>query len=460
LATQTSADLSQALAPQAALQFAPAAVPPGVPTIHVNDAITYQRFTGVGAAMTDSSAWLIWNELGADQRSSLLNALFSASGAHLSFLRVPIGASDYTVGTPGTLTAGVPYSYDDNGGQPDPSLANFSVAHDQAYILPALRAAESLNPSLYTEAVPWSPPGWMKSNDALDDTDHTGSLLPQYYPTLAQYLVRFLQAYQASGVRISAITPQNEPDVPTQYPGMDLTEAQEAQFIASDLRPALAQAGLAPDIFAWDLSWGPLTAQSDPSVQQAASGLVTGEAWHCYFGNPADMTGVYDAAPNSTQIVDECSTGSGDTWPTAELEIAALRNYASAVALALDPNGQPVQPPDSGCGGCTGVVTVNEQTGTYTLSKDYYQLAQLSHFVAPGAVRIASENFVSYSTNSNYQEVTSPGLDDVAFRNPDGSEALLAYNTASGPITFAVAWHGEALTDTLNPGATVTLSWR
>jgi hypothetical protein len=49
------------------------------------------------------------------------------------------------------------------------------------------------------------------------------------------------------------------------------------------------------------------------------------------------------------------------------------------------------------------VVTVNEQTGTYTLSRDYYQLAQLNHFVQPGAVRISSPTFVSYNLSLSYQ---------------------------------------------------------
>ena len=48
----------------------------------------------------------------------LLTVLFGASGIDLSFLRVPIGASDFT--------AGAPYTYDD--GRADPALARFSIA--------------------------------------------------------------------------------------------------------------------------------------------------------------------------------------------------------------------------------------------------------------------------------------------------------------------------------------------
>ena len=41
-------------------------------------------------------------------------------------------------------------------GQSDPSLANFSVAHDNAYILPILRQALSINPATTIMATPWS----------------------------------------------------------------------------------------------------------------------------------------------------------------------------------------------------------------------------------------------------------------------------------------------------------------
>ena len=62
-----------------------------------------------------------------------MDALFGAKGIRLNFLRVPIGASDFTA-------TGTPYTYDDlPAGQTDPSLAHFSIAHDLAYIVPALR---------------------------------------------------------------------------------------------------------------------------------------------------------------------------------------------------------------------------------------------------------------------------------------------------------------------------------
>jgi glucosylceramidase len=423
-----------------------------VTTIHVDDTRRYQRFIGVGGAMTDSSAWLIWDQLTPGHREQLLRDLFSAAGAHIRFLRIPIGASDFITGPP--------YTYDDMpAGQADPTLAHFSIGHDQAYILPALRAALALNPAAYLEAVPWTPPAWMKANDTYDNPGNTGSLLPADYPVDAAYDVRFLQAYAAAGVPVQAISPENEPGQNTLIPAMQMTEPEEAQLISQDLKPALARAHLSPAIFGWDLSWGPL-GPSDGLVALAQQGQI-GLSFHCYQGSPLFMTGVHAAAPAATQIVDECATGSFDSWNASEVMIASLRNWASAVGmwdLALDPTGGPVLPPNTGCQGCTGLATI--ANGGFTLSLNYYELAQLSRFVQLGARRISSDHTVSYQMGPLYTTQVTQGLDDVAFENPDGTRVLLVHSTAPGAVRFNVEWHGRFITLTIPADATATLTWR
>lgn len=452
---QTTADLSQALTRLHDTRLALGRAPRGMPVIAVDDDQRYQRFIGVGGGLTDSSAWLIGDELSAPARAKLLDDLFGRSGIHLSFLRVPMGASDYTA-------TGVPYTYDDLApGLSDPSLTRMSIAHDLAYIVPTLRAALALNPRLYIEANPWTAPAWMKANDALDNADHDGTLLPSAYRPFARYFVRFIKAYRTHGIPIAAVTPQNEPAVALQTPGMELPPADESRFISDDLAPALRAAGLRPSIYGWDESWGPLTRRT-PLIATTA-GSLAGIAWHCYFGSPNAMTGLHLSAPGLLQIVDECSTATSPVWPTSELLIASLRNWANAAAmwnLALDPQGGPVQPPNLvGCPGCTGLVTVDEQTHAVSFSRDYYELGQLSRYVDPGAVRIGSNTFVRYDLSPSYQTVISSGLDDVAFLDPDGTRVLIAYNHSSSPIEFAVTWDGRALTHTLPAGATVTLTW-
>ncbi len=149
-------------------------------------------------------------------------------------------------------------------------------------------------------------------------------------------------------------------------------------------------------------------------------------------------------------------------YPVSEVAIDATRNWASAVGLwnlALDPAGGPVQLPNTGCGGCTGLVTIDEQTHTAALGLGYYQLGQVSKFVAPGAFRIRSDRLVSdFHSPSGAYGVTA-GLDDVAFLNPNGERVLVAYDNSPAPIQFAVQWRGRSFLYTLRPWATVTFTW-
>jgi len=260
--------------------------PTGVPVINVNDQVGYQRFEGLGAALTDSAAWLIHDQLSTADQATLMQDLFGRAGIRLNFLRVAMGAS-------GAMTVGSAYSYDDiPSGQSDPNLSQFSINHDLAYIIPTLQQALGINPDLEILANPWSPPGWMKANDSLGNQNDQGTLLTSAYQPLANYFVKVIQAYAAQGVPIEAITPQNEPRTSgsgTAYPGLTLPEPNEAQFIAQNLAPTLTAAGLHTKIYGDDLSWDS-TPYANGLVSGSAGSDLSGIAWHCYFGTPTVMT--------------------------------------------------------------------------------------------------------------------------------------------------------------------------
>ncbi len=454
---QTDPALSQLLAPQPSLSFS-AVQPQGVPVIGISPQLRYQTFTGLGAAMTDSSAWLMFDQVSPVTRLALLQNLFGSAGIHLNFLRVPMAASDFTV-------SAQPYSYDDMpAGQSDPSLASFSIAHDLAYIIPTLRQVLAVNPGLELLANPWSPPAWMKANDSLGNTGAQGTLLPSAYAPLASYFVKFLQAYASYGVPIQAITPQNEPSSGpggVAYPGLTLPEPNEEQFIAQNLAPALSAAGLHTKIYGNDLSWNS-TAYAGALASGVAARDLAGIAWHCYFGSPTAMSQLHQNAPGLDQIVNECSPEIR-SFGAPEFLISSLRNWASLVTVwnvALNPQGGPKETPN-GCPSCQGVVTINQGAHSFSFGAEYYEIGQVSSFVQPGATRIDSPNFVTYGVNSstNVESITA-GLDDVAFLNPDGSEVLVTYNNSTQPISFAVQSSAGFFTYTSPAQAMSTFVWR
>ncbi len=440
---ETTADQSQLLAPQASATFN-AGSGSASQTITVNPSTTYQSMTGFGASFTDSSAWLVANS---PLRSQIMTKLFSpTSGIGLDFLRQPIGASDFSQSL---------FSYDDMpSGQTDPTLAHFSIAHDNAYILPVLQQALSLNPNVTIMATPWSPPGWMKSSGSMIG----GSLNSGDYQVFANYLTKFVQAYDAAGVPISLITAQNEPEYsPSNYPGSTFTAAQEASFIGSNLGPDLQKAGLSTKIIAYDHNWNDTSFPETVLGNSTAGPYTAGVAWHCYAGDPSAQTTVHNAFPNKDTYFTECSgTQSANPantfadsldWQTENLIIGATRNWAKTVAtwnMALNPSGGP----SMNCTTCTGVVTVDNSADTATYNAEYYVLGQASKFVKPGAVRIDSNTF------------GSGNVEDVAFRNPDGSNALIVLNAdTANAHTFNVDENGQYFTYTLPARAVATFTW-
>ncbi len=422
-------------------------------TINIDEQQKLQQIDGFGAAMTDTSAQLIGMKIAQEQRDQLMRALFDPhKGLGMSVVRIPMGASDFT--------ASDMYSYDDvDPSQQDPDLQKFSIAHDTPYIIPLLKQAMQLNPSIRYMAAPWSPPAWMKTNASLLGTtgEQRGDLMESAYSPLASYFVKFLQAYQEHGIPLYAITPQNEPLSPVDtYPGMNFSALDETTFIKNNLGPALETANLAPKILIYDQNWDqpgfPLKILGDTTAQR----YVAGTAWHCYAGDPSIMTKIHQAYPSKDMYVTECSTGQSGIAPLSAIEllIRSTRNWAKSVVLwniALDTSGGPKI--GRGCDSCSGLVAIDQSTGQYTYTENYYHLAHLSKFVFPGAYHIAST-----ITRASFP-YDSP-LEEVAFQNPDGSKIVIVYNSSSWSDTFNIRWNtAHSFVYTLPSKGIVTFKW-
>ena len=461
----TTPDGSQRLADRGTVPFTKG--PSDKLTISVDPSLRYQRMDGFGASITDSSASLLMG-LAPATREATMRDLFATNG--LSFLRQPIGSSDF-------IDEQQPhYTFDDVAkGETDFDLSEFSIEHDRAEILPLLRQALELNPDLKVMGTPWSPPAWMKTNDSLiggrmkDD--------PRVYQAYADYLVKFVEAYEAEGVPVYGLTIQNEPQNrnPSGYPGTDLPVRQAAEII-SRLGPALRDAGLDTKIFGYDHNWSlhPADAESTPPgedpeadypadlLESAAGRWLAGTAYHCYAGDQRRMTDLHRRFPAKDIWFTECSGSHGPddppaqffadtlTWHARNLTVGVTRNWARSMVtwnLALRPDGGPHH---GGCDTCTGVVTVQDD-GSVTRNAEYYTLGHLARFVDPGARRVASTSYGTTAWNGMPMS--------AAFVNPDGSTALVVHNEHDDPRTVAVAVGGRSFDYTLPGGALATFIW-
>ncbi|MEY9935429.1 glucosylceramidase [Catenulispora sp. GP43] len=413
--------------------------------VNVNENNHYQQFTGAGASFTDTAAWLINSSgaLSAATRNTLMTNLFSpTSGIGLDFLRNPMGASDL---------ARYNYTFDDMpSGQTDPTLANFSIAHDLADVLPLTKQAQQLNPGLKVMATPWTAPPWMKDSGAYSQ----GWLQSQYYAAYAQYFVKYIQAYQAQGVPIDFVSVQNEPTCCSGYPSMQWNGSGLDYFTANDLLPAFHAAGLSTKVLALDWNPDSYASYGAPTVDDATvrnDPNFGGIAWHGYEGSVTTQTDIHNQYPN----VDAYDTEhSGGTWIANQQQedmnniIDYTRNWGKSVvkwSLAVDQN---MGPHNGGCGTCTGLVTVHNgdgESGQVDYNIEYYDMGQLTKFVKPGAYRIDS------TANSS--------IPNVAWQNPDGSKALVAYNESGSTQTLTVNWGNETFSYSLPAQTSATFTW-
>ncbi|HEX3785388.1 MAG TPA: ricin-type beta-trefoil lectin domain protein [Pseudonocardiaceae bacterium] len=416
-------------------------------TITVDENTKYQQFVGAGASMTDTAAYLLnsSNSISASTRSQVMTNLFDPNnGIGLDFLRNPMGASDLARSN---------YSYDDMpAGQTDPNLNNFSISPDMTDILPLTKQAEQLNPNLKLMMVPWSAPAWMKDND--DFTDQ-GYLQSQYYAAYAQYFVKTIQAYQAQGVHVDYVSASNEPDCCSgaNYPTMAWNGSGLDYFTANDLLPAFHAAGLTTKDLALDWNWSSYASYGQQEVDDATvrnDPLFGGVAWHGYDeGSAAEQTTVHNEYPSIGTFDTEHS---GGTWIANQQNedmnniIDYTRNYGQSVvkwSLAVDQN---MGPHNGGCGTCTGLITVHDDgSGQVDYTVEYYDMGQLTKFVKPGAYRIDSNE------TSNVQ--------DVAWINPDGSKAVVAYNGTGSTQPVTVNWGDESFTYNLPAATSATFTW-
>ncbi|MFC8349165.1 ricin-type beta-trefoil lectin domain protein [Streptomyces sp. NPDC057280] len=419
----------------------------GGENITVDENTRYQTFTGGGASFTDTAAWLM-NSSGAlsqTTRDATMRKLFSPTdGIGLSFLRNPMGASDL---------ARYGYTYDDvPAGQTDPNLNSFSIAHDLADVVPLTKQALQLNPSLTVMASPWTAPAWMKDSGSLNG----GWLKAEDYGAYANYFVKYLQAYKDQGVPVSYVTVQNEPTCCSGYPSMSWNASGLAYFTKSELLPKLNASGLSTKVLAHDWNWDVYDSYAAATVDDAAvrsNPNFGGIAWHGY----SDISGVskQTTVHNQYPTLDAFGTEhSGGTWIANQQRedmnniIDYTRNWAKSVtkwSLAVDQN---MGPHNGGCGTCTGLITVHNgdgASGTVDYTVEYYTMGHLTKFVRPGAQRIAS--------------TASSAVPNVAWRNPDGSKALIAYNDASSAKTVTINWGSQHATYSLPGKTSATFTW-
>jgi glucosylceramidase len=395
--------------------------------VQVELATTYQTIDGFGGCFNELG-WSALSKASATDRQAVLSALFGDNGCAFNLARVPIGASDFALSG---------YSLDDTAG--DLELKSFSTARDEKNLIPYIKAAMEVSPTLQVWGSPWSPPVWMKTNNSIGG----GSLKwdPAILRSYATYLARWVESYRGAGINVYGLIPQNEPNITNVYPTCLWTAAQLREFIADYLGPILSDRKTQVELWL-GLNGDPINGGENPDDRlgtvlkdSKAKALLTGIEFQ--YDSKQQMCTARTLYPDKKlmQGETECK-GGANSWGDAQSLFGLMKRYLECGAnayflwnLVLDDTGL-----SSWNWKQNASITVNRSTGAVTYNGEYYVMRHFSQFVKRGAKRV----------------LTSGALGDkIAFVNTDGSTVVVVGNATAQSRDVNLTVHGRTNGDTI-----------
>ncbi|MDO4229465.1 MAG: glycoside hydrolase family 30 beta sandwich domain-containing protein [Capnocytophaga sp.] len=402
--------------------------------ILLNPAEKYQTIYGFGSAITGSTCYNLLKMSKEDRQAFLKETFSTTEGLGQSYIRISIGCSDFSLSE---------YTLCDKKG-----IENFALQSEELdYVIPILKEILAINPAIQIIGSPWTAPRWMKVNNLTELKPHnewtSGHLNPKYYEDYATYFVKWIEAMKSHGIKIDAITIQNEPLNRGNSASMFMGWKEQQAFIKTALGKAFRQAGISTKIYLFDHNFNydnmadqkeyPLNIYQDSEV----AAMVAGAAYHNYGGHYSELSNVHSKRPDKELIFTETSIGQWNEGRNLEKRLVEdmehigtglLNNWSQTVIvwnLLLDENGAPNR--ELGCKTCYGAVDISSADyKTMTKNSHYYVIGHLASVIKPNAVRI--KHTLSQAS----------GVDCSAFENTDGTYAVVLFNknTENTPITI------------------------
>jgi glucosylceramidase len=393
-------------------------------SVFVNPNKTFQKFLGIGGAITDASAE-VFSKLTQEKQEELLSAYYSEEGINYNIIRTSIHSSDF-----GSKS----HIYIEEG---DAQLKTFSIETDRKFRIPMLkRAVQLIKDDLVFYASPWSPPAFMKTNKNMLQG---GKLLPEFNQTWANYYVKFIEAYQAEGIPVWGVTLQNEPMAVQRWESCVYTAEEERDFLKNYLGPTFEKAGMGDKkIVVWDhnrdlISQRATTIFEDKEAAKYAWGI--GFHWYeTWTGGDAkydNLKNIKESYPDKNLLFTEGCNEKFDSnkyqyWPNAERYGNSMIHDFNAGTVGwtdwnilLDQNGGPNHVGNF----CFAPIHADTKTGELIYTPSYYYIGHFSKFIQPGAFRLSTTTSRS-------------SLESTAFQNPDGTIATVMMNKTEERIEY------------------------
>ena len=401
------------------------------PVITITPGTQYQRMDGWGGAFNENGYHCI-SSLSAGARAVVMRALYdpnNINGCRFNTGRVPVGMSDFTVNRV--------YSLDETAG--DTNLTNFSLANDSLMNIPFVKAAQVANPNLMIYASPWTPPGWMKTNNNWQCTG-TPTLIqnPSIFRSYAMYFRKFLTGWRNAGIPINIVYPQNEPSYCATgggHPSCAWSGTQIKDWVRDYLYPNFLADTLGPvrnGTQIWNGTWNitdfanhlaPMF--NDAAARTSFQGIGVqrdGEGDN----NSAYQNSYYASLHyHSMETETNCWGGQNswtdamNTWKEIYDHMTTFNQNYNMWNMILDANYNYVSWMPRAQ---NSQITITPASQTVTYNPEFYIMMHFSRYVRVGAVRIAATS-------------TSTSLRTLAFKNPDGTIIVEVQNTGTGAVS-------------------------
>ncbi len=259
----------------------------------------------------------------------------------------------------------------------------------------------------------------------------------------AEYICRFIEAYQQAGVDVKMLSSQNEPKAVQTWDSCLMNAAQEREFIQHHLYPALKRHHLEDVcLLIWDHNKERVFDRVSETLNNPeVAEMVGGAAVHWYSGDHFEaLQMTHERFPKLQLVFSEgCVEFSrfGGTHQVRDAEmyahdvIGSMNHGLNAFIdwnLLLDGKGGPNHVGNF----CSAPAMYDEETGElrYNLSFDY--LGHFSHYIRPGAVRIGMSRF-------------GEALEALAVRNPDGTIVVVVLNRRDEDAKFFLRKNGRVV---------------
>lgn len=434
----TAKESNNLLKKQKPLTFKPDKEGVELQVLNVYGDVTYQTFDGFGGAVTEASA-VTWKKLSAANRRKIIDAYYHpVKGIGYTLARVHINSSDFSEGN---------YACVEKAG--DTALKTFSIARDKEAVIPMLQAAQkTAGRTLNVLGSPWSPPAWMKTTGRMNEG---GKLLPECRAAWALYYAKFVKAFRREGVNIRMLTVQNEPKAVQRWDSCIYTAEEERDFVRDFLGKTLRKEGLDDvELYVWDHNKERIVERASVVMDdKKAAQFVDGIAFHWYSGSHFDALSIVGKKyPRVKLLLSECCVGfrSFGTWDQGEYyahDMIGNLNHGMTGWIdwnvLLDERGGPNHVGNF----CNAPIIGDTKNDALAFQTSFYYIGHFSKFIKPGATRIGTS---AYTT----------ALETTAFRNPDGTTAVVVMNPGDSEKTFFLRDAGELAKVTLPAHAIAT----